>query len=177
MTSFGGSPTVFILRLVTILLIQLNLCPTKSEKVSDGKFFCGYVFPARWIESIINVIGTLAFLLERIMKESHFSLENFLSQMALVLYAKVEGMECLSIQTEIGLGGYPVHAVPQGSICSVYFYIQEGNMEIGLSLHGEVNVVMYVVEVGEEVLQLFWSISRICCTRNGTSMRTSRPPG
>jgi hypothetical protein len=40
----------------------------------------------------------------------------------------------------------------------VYVDIQEGKMAIGLSLHGEFDVGMDVVEVVEEVLQLFGSM-------------------
>jgi len=65
----------------------------------------------------------------------------------------------LCIQKQVGVGGFPVHPVPQGAMRpSVYANIQKGKMAVGLSLHGELNVGMDVVEVVDKVLQLFGSM-------------------
>jgi len=65
----------------------------------------------------------------------------------------------LSIQLQVDVDKFPVHTVPQGAIwSSVYVNIQEGKMAISLSLHSELYVRMDVVEVVEEVLQLFRSM-------------------
>jgi hypothetical protein len=59
----------------------------------------------------------------------------------------------LGIQIQVGVSGLLVHGVDRGAVwSSVYFNIQEGKAAIRLSLHGETDVGMDVVEVVKEII-------------------------
>jgi hypothetical protein len=65
----------------------------------------------------------------------------------------------LCIEIQVGAGGLPVHTVPQGAVwSSAYVNVHEGKVTVQLSLHGERDVGMNVVEVVNEIIQLSWSV-------------------
>jgi hypothetical protein len=70
--------------------------------------------------------------------------------------------------------------VSQGAIWSfVYFNVCEGKVAIQLTLDGELDVGMDVIEVVKEIIQLFWSMrpDHKCVTHNNVTNRWAcRPP-
>jgi hypothetical protein len=62
----------------------------------------------------------------------------------------------LSIQIQVGVSEHLVHHISKGAIwSSVYVNVQLGTMVFRLSLHGELDFGVDVIEVIKEVLQLF----------------------
>jgi len=62
----------------------------------------------------------------------------------------------LSIQIQVAVSGLPAHSVLQRAIWSaVYASVQEGKVAMWLSLHGELDAGLDVIEMVKEVIHLF----------------------
>jgi len=84
-----------MLCLISTLLIQLKISPTKGKQVTSVRS-ARYILPAGWIESMMDLPVTVAVLIEHTKKEFQFSWETFLvADGSSMGYTKLDSIECL----------------------------------------------------------------------------------